>query len=96
MLWGQNKVGGVVNVTEKYIERSFVSIHKRPISDLPFENTSMNACCTPGARKLYVKANGDFIPCERLGDVEPIGNVYDGLYVDTIKRTRQNTSWAAK
>lgn len=35
--------------------------------------------CRPGRRKLHVKADGTLQPCERCGDLLPIGDVENGI-----------------
>lgn len=73
-----------------YLEKAFLTIHRRHLSDYPTVNYPMNGCCIPGARKLYITTNGDFLPCERMGTVTPIGNIQTGYDFQSIKKNYVN------
>lgn len=45
--------------------------------------------CIPGGRKIFVNADGDIFPCEKvneLSDNMKIGNVYNGFYLDKCSK----------
>jgi len=65
---------------------TLLRIHKRFISDEPVNIYPLNSCCVPGSRRLYVDTKGDFYTCERIGSSPSIGNVYDGIDYDNIKK----------
>lgn len=74
------------NFSMNYFRRgALLEIHKRIISDKPIEQYSLNGCCVPGARRLYVTVNGDYLPCERIGTQLPIGNINDGFNISFIQ-----------
>lgn len=65
-----------------------------------------NNICIPGLRRLFVQVNGDFHPCEKVGNAFKIGNVNKGLdfskifelidqYIDISKEDCCHC-WAAK
>ena len=51
------------------------TIDGRMVTDAPDDLYHCNGCCVPGSRKLYVKANGDLLICERIGSSPIIGNI---------------------
>lgn len=61
-------------------------INYRYISDKPNDVFSMNACCVPGKRRLYVDTRGYFYPCERIGTCPDIGNIDVGLDCNKVKK----------
>lgn len=61
-------------------------IHRRDLSYTPMENYYFNGCCVPGGRRLHVKVNGDFLPCERVGEVPPLGNIQTGFNLQEIRK----------
>lgn len=71
--------------TKSVIESSFLKIHKRPIFIKAIKDINLNACCVPGARKIYVTTDGNFAICEKIDGSPIIGNVYDGIDKKTIK-----------
>lgn len=66
--------------------RALQGIQDRRIIDWPMDIASFNACCLPGSRRVYVTVKGDFKVCERIGEAPLIGNVYDGLDMNVIRR----------
>lgn len=63
-----------------------VRIHNRRRSDKPFQFIRRNGCCTPGNRRVYVRTNGTFSLCEKIGDAPEIGNVFNGANIENIKK----------
>lgn len=63
-----------------------VRIHNRRKGDKPFEFIRRNGCCTPGNRRVYVKTDGAFSLCEKIGDAPEIGNVFDGANIENVKK----------
>ena len=61
-------------------------IHKRSLTSKPNKWNSLNGCCIPGMRRLYVTVDGKFLPCERIGNAPYIGDVDSGLDFETIKK----------
>jgi len=63
-----------------------LDIHKRIIMNQPYEVYPFNACCYPGARRLYISTEGNFYICERIGTSPDIGNVFDGVNINNIRK----------
>lgn len=72
--------------SENIVKDSLLNIHKRLLYNKPLENCSLNGCCVPGARRLYVTVDGKFSLCERIGNVPDIGNVEEGINLEKIKK----------
>jgi uncharacterized protein len=72
-------------IEDNLFEQGVVRIFHRPRMKLP-EEMFPTASCVPGLRKLFVKPNGDLLPCERVGDDMVIGSVSDGFDHAKIKR----------
>lgn len=68
------------------LDEGLKEIHNRRISDIPFVDSGLNACCIPGIQRLYVSTKGNFFACERIGNSPAIGNVRNGISFDRIKR----------
>jgi uncharacterized protein len=60
-------------------------------SDATLQEVSPGGICMPGRRRLYVRPDGDFFPCERVPETEAlcIGNCRDGVDVDKCYRLCQ-------
>lgn len=86
MIWTLNNLDGKNFSMDYFRKGALLDIHKRNISDVPINYYSLNGCCVPGSRRLYVTATGDFLPCERIGTQLPIGNVKDGFNLDFINK----------
>jgi uncharacterized protein len=72
-------------IFENFLEEALLDIHNRRMSNHPFKDYPINACCIPGTRRLYVTVDGNFLPCERIGISPYIGNVTDGIDIDSIR-----------
>ena len=46
----------------------------------------MNGCCVPGERRIYVTVSGEFLLCEKVGNIPIIGNVNEGFYKERIRK----------
>jgi len=66
--------------------KSLLIIHKRLICEEPVDCYKFNGCCVPGGRKLYVTTHGKFKACERMGESPDIGDVDNGLNIETINK----------
>ncbi len=64
-------------------EKSIVLLHARKL-DEPYDSISMNGCCFPGLRKIYVNTNGNIHPCEKVGNAYNIGSLDKGLELNKI------------
>jgi uncharacterized protein len=69
-----------------FLEEALEDIHNRRMSNHPFKDYPINACCIPGTRRLYVTVDGNLLPCERIGISPYIGNVTDGIDIDSIRK----------
>lgn len=61
-----------------FFERPLIRIHTRSLQPLD-KIVPANGICVPGKRRLFVTTNGDFYPCERVGNAFYLGNVRMGL-----------------
>lgn len=68
------------------IRKQLYHIHSRYIYDIALENYPFNACCIPAARRLYVNTKGDLYLCERIENSPKIGNIFQGIDINTIKK----------
>lgn len=64
-------------------DKGIAKYNMRPRQILPDEVTP-TATCQPGQRKLHVKANGSYLPCERCGDHMIIGHVETGIDMQMV------------
>lgn len=89
---GREKVYGNYDETEieSLVKEGFIkdllSIHLRYRADKPGKIYGMNGCCVPGAKKIYVTTKGEYLICEKMGPSPHIGNVYDGIDIERIKK----------
>ncbi|MCX6582952.1 MAG: radical SAM protein [Candidatus Aminicenantes bacterium] len=79
---------GQSNPLADYImEYSLTRLMQRPLNKTPYHRINLNGCCVPGARRLFVTISGNFFLCERIStNTPPIGNVYSGVDIETIKK----------
>lgn len=62
-------------------------IHNRLLVNDPSKNIyTLNGCCTPGERRLYVTVDGKYMVCEKIGPSPFIGDVKNGLNLSAIKQ----------
>lgn len=74
------------NIYEYPMFERLMLIDGRRRQDKPFEVYRQNGCCVPGARKIYVKPNGDIKVCEKIGTSPTIGNIETGVDVQKVQR----------
>lgn len=72
--------------SDNLLKETLLDIHKRVITDEPIEDCILNGCCVPGIRRLYVRVDGKFSVCERIGCSPDIGNVDEGISLEKIKK----------
>lgn len=64
---------------------SITSVYRRELYDKPKnKGKSLHGNCIPGETRLYVTCEGNFLPCERVGDSPYIGNINDGFDYNVI------------
>ncbi|MGL5714069.1 MAG: radical SAM protein [Paraclostridium sp.] len=68
------------------LNEMLVTVHSRAISNTVMDSYRLNSCCVPGKRRLYVEANGNLKPCERVGFSPALGNIKTGLDIPSIKK----------
>jgi uncharacterized protein len=56
-----------------------LKIYRRPIQKGLSPHISLNGCCLPGTRRLYVDVHGRFHMCERMNRSQPIGDIETGI-----------------
>ncbi len=88
-----------------FFENGLIRFHHRSRKPLP-ERVSPTGCCQPGQRRLHVRTDGVFQPCERVGEVMAIGDVDRGfdravierLYAEMFAAVRQRCRdcWAVR
>ncbi|MEK5550492.1 radical SAM/SPASM domain-containing protein [Paenibacillus sp. FSL L8-0689] len=84
----QDKQIDITNNLEEFKEQSIFSlldrIHKRSVTKRATNFVPMNSCCVVGSRRLFVSTDGNFFPCERIGNSPSIGNVNQGIIEEKI------------
>lgn len=95
-------------LVDSAIEPSLNMFMQRPLYNEPEKSINLNGCCVPGARRLYVTADGSFKVCERIDSTAvSVGNVFSGLDMEALKTNYVNqymeasfpecsTCWAAR
>ena len=73
--------------SDSVIDKGLSIIHQRLLSDKPVKNYGMNGCCVPGERRIYVTVSGEFLLCEKVGNIPIIGNVNEGFYKERIRKS---------
>ncbi len=73
-------------ISQSGISNMLLRVHKRSIYPFPVEQYPFNACCVPGARRLYVTTEGELHVCERIGNSPSIGNIFDGVDIERVKK----------
>lgn len=85
-----NKV--IKKIKENYVPNKFNYSYLYYLIEYPFVSTLLDsnlinysklfhdftASCTPGD-KLFVNSDGEFHMCERVPEIKPLGNVYEGI-----------------
>ncbi|OOM82003.1 anaerobic sulfatase-maturating enzyme [Clostridium puniceum] len=91
--WGEKKLAkskSVItesrNVLNEVIKRRLLAVHNRRITRKAQPVHRFNSCCVPGSRRLYIDTKGDFYVCERVGSSPSIGNVFEGIDFNKIKK----------
>jgi uncharacterized protein len=69
----------------EYFDGGLIRFHHRSRSPLAGE-FSPTAACRPGIRKLHVRYDGQFQPCERVGESLIIGDADQGFDLPAIER----------
>ncbi|GIO84645.1 radical SAM protein [Paenibacillus faecis] len=70
----------------RILNESFMRINQRSIFSKIIPDITLNGCCIPGQRRIYVTVDGNFKICERIGSAPNIGNIEDGLNINNIKQ----------
>lgn len=66
--------------------KGLLRIHRRTLTKEPVNDYWMNGCCVPGSRKAYVTVDGNILPCERVGTIPFLGNVWEGFDLENIRK----------
>ncbi len=83
----KNKKQSHVMIREILIQ-TLIRIVRKPQYDEPLSKASLNGCCLPGVRKIYIKSDGEMRLCERINDDAPsIGHIDKGIRKNLIKDT---------
>lgn len=69
---------------ENLYRDQFLKIYRRPIERRLPNFVSLNGCCMPGTRRLYVDCDGRFHMCERINNTIPIGDVDRGIEPERV------------
>lgn len=72
--------------TQSFMQSSYLRIHKRMIVDDPVGCYNLSGCCVPASRRLYITATGNFLLCEKIGNAPYIGDVENGVDMESIKK----------
>lgn len=73
-------------VEESFIGKNLVAIHARMINESSRLMT-INGCCIPGLKKIFVSTTGEYHPCEKVGNAILMGDVDKGINIDYIFNT---------
>lgn len=90
--WAKKKFGGKIDLNKKrnlhysVLTSGLVHIHNRILREAPTGVVHFNGCCAPAKRRLYVCTDGSYKICERIGDSPCIGNVDEGIDIESIKK----------
>lgn len=63
----------------KSIVDYILPVHDRVLTEMASTVITMNGCCVPGARRLYVDTDGIFRVCERINKAPAIGDLKHGV-----------------
>lgn len=83
---GKHDEEEIEGIAKDGLIKDLLSVHLRFRVDEPGKIYGMNGCCVPGAKKIYVTTNGDYLVCEKMGPSPRIGNVYDGIDIKSIRK----------
>lgn len=72
--------------SEPTFVQGLLRIHRRTLTKEPVEDYWMNGCCVPGSRKAFITIDGDILPCERVGTIPFLGNIWEGFNVEKIHK----------
>lgn len=89
------------------IRRIIIKVNNRRVSQIPDCIISMNGCCIPGQKRIYITTDGEFKVCEKIGYSPSIGNIETGFnkdelikhyYYDYIEQSKNDCThcWASK
>lgn len=68
------------------IDQAMIRLHRRG-SDRLGETMPLNGCCVPGVRRVFVTADGELYPCEKVESKEfMIGNIETGIDRNLVER----------
>lgn len=77
---------GKTSLESTVFESSYAKLHQRPMFPNYRKTFFPNGCCIPGARKIFVDAEGSYQICERVHGVPIIGSVENGIDLPAVKR----------
>jgi uncharacterized protein len=72
-------------VLSAFFDQGLIAFHHRQRGSLP-RDVPFQGCCLPGQRRLHVKADGAFQPCERVGESLLIGHARSGIDLRAVER----------
>lgn len=72
--------------SEPTFVRGLIRIHKRTLTEEPVKDYWMNGCCVPGGRKAFITIDGNILPCERVGTIPFLGNIWEGFNIEKIRK----------
>ncbi|RDU23856.1 radical SAM/SPASM domain-containing protein [Anaerosacchariphilus polymeriproducens] len=78
------KCDAIEMLKHKGVMDSLTIVHDRILTEKAAPVIPMNACCVPGARRLYIDTQGDMYVCERINKSPKIGNILNGIDMETI------------
>lgn len=78
------KCDSIEGLKNRGILDSLMIVHDRILTQEATTALSMNGCCTPGTRRLYVDTKGDLYACERINKSPKLGNIMKGIDFDSV------------
>lgn len=83
--WSNEQYNNKSLFTKKVLNDVFTRIYKRQVFSHTLSEISMNGCCVPGQRRIYITVNGDFKICERVGKIPYIGDLKNGINMNIVR-----------
>ena len=78
-----------MKVSYQYHIRGFKQIYFREMNRMNEYNYFWpNGICIPGMRSLFISTDGQYYPCEKMNDLNPliIGNIFNGFDVENTAK----------
>lgn len=78
------KCNSIEKLNNRAIMDTLSIIHDRIVTKEAKTVLTMNGCCTPGSRRLYIDTKGNMYACERINKSPKLGNISQGIDYESI------------